>query len=137
MRDAAALAALHAEAFEAPWDEAALASLLTSPGVFAVTETDGFILMRVVADEAEVLTVAVRPSARRQGLGRRLLEQSMVQSLALGAQTLFLEVARSNSPALNLYLQAGFEQSGLRRAYYAKPDGTREDALVLSYKFPQ
>ena len=135
--DASALAAIHAEAFDQPWDEASLSSLLTSPGVFAVVEGDGFILIRVVADEAEILTVAVRPSARRQGLAKRLLDQGLVQAMALGAQTVFLEVAQSNGPAQALYSQAGFEKAGLRRAYYAKSDGTREDALVLSRKFPE
>lgn len=136
-QDAAALAAIHAEAFEASWDEASLRSLLTSPGVFAVAEGDGFILIRVVADEAEILTVAVRPSARRQGLARRLLEQGLAQAIALGAQTVFLEVAQSNGPAQALYSQAGFEKTGQRRGYYAKSDGSREDALVLSRKFPE
>lgn len=137
MFDASALAAIHAEAFDAPWDEAALASLLSSPGVFALSEADGFILIRVVADEAEVLTVAVRPSARRQGLARKLLQEAMARAITLGVQTLFLEVAQSNEAAQALYSQAGFEKSGLRRAYYAKNDGTREDALVLSCKFPE
>ena len=135
--DVAALAAIHAEAFEAPWDEASLKSLLSSPGVFGVAEADGFILIRVVADEAEILTVAVRPSARRQGLANRLLEQGLVQALALGTQTVFLEVAQSNVAAQGLYHQAGFEKSGLRRGYYAKSDGTHEDALVLSRKFSE
>ena len=62
-----ALAALHAEAFDTPWDAASLTALLASPGVFAVEQPDGFILIRVVADEAEILTLAVRPAARRSG----------------------------------------------------------------------
>ncbi|HAL06313.1 MAG TPA: ribosomal-protein-alanine acetyltransferase, partial [Brevundimonas sp.] len=67
--DPVLLAAIHAEAFETPWDAAALAELLASPGVFVVAEADGFILIRVVVDEAEILTLAVRPTARRAGLG--------------------------------------------------------------------
>lgn len=137
MADPAALAALHAEAFDAPWDEASIEALLASPGVFAVAEAQGFILVRVVADEAEILTVAVRPPARRQGLARRLLDQALVRAAALGAVQVFLEVAASNLPAQGLYLQAGFEKSGLRRGYYARLDGTSEDALVLSLKFPE
>lgn len=135
--DPSALAAVHAEAFEASWDETSLAALLSSPGVFAVAEADGFILIRVVLDEAEILTVAVRPSARRQGIAHRLLEQALVQALALGARTLFLEVAQSNVAAKALYSGAGFVETGLRRGYYAKSDGSREDALVLSRKFPE
>lgn len=135
--DVAALVSIHAEAFDASWDEASLASLLASPGVFAVAQDDGFILIRVVADEAEILTVAVRPSARRRGLARQLLEQGLVQALASGAATVFLEVAQSNDAARGLYSHFGFEQTGLRRGYYAKSDGSTEDALVLSRKFPE
>lgn len=131
------LAAIHAEAFDSPWDRDSLSSLLASPGVFAVVEPDGFILIRVVADEAEILTLAVRPQARRQGLGQRLLQQAMVQAMALGALQMFLEVAASNAAAIGLYSRAGFEKTGLRRGYYAKSDGSREDALVLSCKFSE
>ncbi|MBU2208038.1 MAG: GNAT family N-acetyltransferase, partial [Alphaproteobacteria bacterium] len=70
---AARLADVHAEAFPAPWDAAALEALLDQDGVFALEDPDGFILLRAVADEAEILTLAVRPAARRRGLGARLV----------------------------------------------------------------
>lgn len=133
--DPAALAALHAEAFAAPWDSAAFADLLAQPGVFAVVESDGFILMRQVADEAEILTLAVRPAARRAGLGGRLVGQAAVRSAAAGATRLFLEVAEGNAAARALYARAGFSEVGRRRGYYSRPDGVREDALVLALNF--
>ncbi len=135
MTDPAALAAIHAEAFDAPWDAASLTGLLASPGVFAVEEADGFILIRVVADEAEILTLAVRPAARRSGLGARLVEAAMVRAAALGAERMFLEVAENNVAARALYTRAGFVEAGRRRGYYARTDGSREDALVLSLNF--
>ena len=135
MTDPAALAAIHAEAFDAPWDAASLTALLASPGVFAVEEADGFILIRVVADEAEILTLAVRPEARRSGLGARLVEAAMVRAAALGAERMFLEVAEDNVAARALYTRAGFVEAGRRRGYYARTDGSREDALVLSLNF--
>ena len=61
MTDPVDLASIHAEAFDAPWDAAAFSDLLAQAGVIACVETDGFILIRVVADEAEILTLAVRP----------------------------------------------------------------------------
>jgi glycine/D-amino acid oxidase-like deaminating enzyme len=64
--DPAALAAVHARAFPAPWSRDEFAALLAQPGVLAVVEPDGFILIRVVLDEAEILTLAVRPEARRK-----------------------------------------------------------------------
>jgi ribosomal-protein-alanine N-acetyltransferase len=126
------LAALHAEAFETPWDAAALSALLASPGVFAVEQPDGFILIRVVADEAEILTLAVRPVARRSGLGARLVEAAVVRAAALGAERMFLEVAEDNVAARALYARAGFHEAGRRRGYYSRNDGSREDALVLA-----
>ena len=130
-----ALAALHAEAFETPWDAASLTALLDSPGVFAVEQPDGFILIRVVADEAEILTLAVRPAARRSGLGGRLVEAAVVRAAALGAERMFLEVAEDNVAARGLYARAGFREAGRRRGYYARSDGSREDALILALNF--
>ena len=130
-----ALAALHAEAFDTPWDAASLSALLASPGVFAVEQPDGFILIRVVADEAEILTLAVRPAARRSGLGGRLVEAAVVRAAALGAERMFLEVAEDNVAARALYARAGFREAGRRRSYYARSDGSREDALILALNF--
>ena len=135
--DPGRLAAIHAEAFAAPWDEAALTDLLASPGVFAVAEEDGFVLIRVVVDEAEILTLAVRPSARRAGLGVRLVEAAVVRAAALGAERMFLEVAEGNVAARALYARSGFVEMGHRRGYYSHTDGRREDALTLVLNFPE
>lgn len=135
MTDPAALAALHAEAFDAPWDAASLSALLGSPGVFALEDGDGFVLIRVVADEAEILTLAVRPVARRGGLGGRLVEAAVASAAALGAERMFLEVAEDNVAARALYARTGFVEAGRRRGYYARTDGSREDALVLTRNF--
>ncbi len=131
MTDPARLAALHVQAFAAPWNEAEFADLLQQAGVFAVEEPDGFILIRVVLDEAEILTLAVRPQARRIGLGGRLVGQGAVRAAQAGAVRLFLEVAEDNVVARALYERAGFAQIGRRKAYYAAADGGRTDALVL------
>lgn len=128
MTKAGELAALHATAFDAPWSAAEFAQLLDGPGVFSVAEPDGFILIRVVADEAEILTLAVRPEARGVGLGGRLVGQGAVRAAQAGARRLFLEVAEDNVAARALYARAGFSLIGRRKGYY---DGGRTDALVL------
>jgi len=133
---AARLAAVHATAFPAPWDAAAFEGLLDQPGVFALEEADGFILLRAIADEAEILTLAVRPAARRQGVGARLVSEGAVAAVARGATRLFLEVAQDNASALALYARAGFAEAGRRAGYYARPGGRREDALILALNFP-
>ena len=111
---AARLAALHATAFPAPWDASAFEVLLDQTGVFVLEQPDGFILIRGVADEAEILTLAVRPSARRQGLGARLVGEGGAVAATRGATRLFLEVADDNAAALALYARAGF--AAARRA---------------------
>ncbi len=127
---AAALAAIHAGAFppEQTWDEAAFATQLALPGVFArMDPAGGMVLARVAGDEAEILTLAVLPGRRRRGIGRALLAAALAEAGARGAQALFLEVAEANRPARALYQAFGFVAVGVRRGYYA--DGA--DGLVL------
>lgn len=131
-----ALAALHAAAFPAPWDAAAFAALSAQPGVLALVEDDGFILIRVVADEAEILTLAVRPEARRRGIGARLVRAASVRAADLGAERLLLEVAQDNAAARGLYARCGFIEVGRRRGYYARPGAAAADALTLALNLP-
>lgn len=130
------LATLHGAAFAAPWDERALGDLLVQTGVFALgREAEGFILCRVVADEAEILTLATTPEVRRQGLGLGLVEAAAGMAAGLGATRLFLEVAEDNVAARGLYARAGFVEVGRRRGYYSRPEGPAIDALVLALDF--
>lgn len=128
---AKALADLHAEAFDTPWPIQAFADLLGQAGVVLEGDNDGFILIRVVADEAEILTLAVRPAARRKGLGARLVRSASDRAAASGATRMFLEVAEDNAPARALYGTLGFEAAGRRPRYYPRTDGPAVDALIL------
>ena len=135
MTDAATavrLAAVHAAAFSAPWDAAALETLLDQAGVFVLEDPCGFILIRTVADEAEILTLAVRPASRRRGVGARLVREGALAAASRGAIRLFLEVADDNTAALALYARAGFAEAGRRPGYYARPGDGRRDALILA-----
>lgn len=130
--DAAALAALHATAFDRPWGEAEIAALLATPRVVALAEPGaGFVMVRAVADEAEILTLAVVPAARRRGLGRRLVEAAAAWAESAGAASLFLEVAEDNVAARALYAATGFAEAGRRPGYYARAGAAAVDALVL------
>ncbi|MGG5810841.1 GNAT family N-acetyltransferase [Falsiroseomonas sp. CW058] len=132
--DAPALAALHALAFPPAerWGAEAIGLMLGMPGAFGLHLPGlGFVLARVAADEAEILTLAVAPSARRQGHGAALLAGAMAGAAARGAAAMFLEVSDRNTPARALYAAAGFATAGRRRRYYA--DGS--DALVLRRDF--
>jgi len=129
------LAALHASAFAKPWDESALKDLLAGPGVFAFAAPSGFVLARAAGGEAEILTLAVKPSARGRGLGRGLVRAAARHAATLGAQSLFLEVGTDNVPALALYRGLGFQTVGTRKDYYAGPRHGG-DALVLKAALP-
>lgn len=125
------LAQLHAMCFEEAWDEIAITSLMASPSVGALLATSaegpvGLLLYRIVADEAEILTLGVDPNLRRRGAGKALIESL----LALKIPQVFLEVASSNDDAIKLYTKAGFEQAGLRKAYYA---ASGDDAMILKW----
>lgn len=122
---AAALAAIHAAAFpHDPWSEPSFATLLTQPGVHGLLDPrGGMVLLRVVADEAEILTIGV--TARRQGIGRALMLAAMDAAGSAGAQKLFLEVAASNQPALAFYHALGFAAVGTRLGYYADGDDAK------------
>jgi ribosomal-protein-alanine N-acetyltransferase len=133
---AARLAEIHATAFSVPWDAAAFDALLDQTGVFAIEEPEGLILLRVVADEAEILTLAVCPSARQRGLGTRLVREGATGAARRGARRLFLEVADDNAAALALYGRAGFAEAGRRPGYYARRDGAHQDALILALNLP-
>jgi [ribosomal protein S18]-alanine N-acetyltransferase len=125
-----ALAALHARCFTVPrpWSSPEFAALLENPLTFLLVEGDaGFLMGRAVAGEAELLTLAVAPEARRRGLGRRLVARFGYQARLRGADEAFLEVSSLNTGALALYAAAGFGGAGRRRGYY----GPGNDAVVL------
>lgn len=127
---AAAMAAIHQTAFppHETWSAEAIGRQLALPGVAGWIDPDGgMILVRLAADELEVLTLAVAPAARRRGIGAALLEAALGWAAAHGGQAAFLEVAEGNAPARALYARAGFLPAGRRRRYYA--DGG--DALIL------
>ncbi len=128
----ARLAALHAKAFDRPWDAATFEGLLAQDGVVAFERDRGFVLVRVVADEAEILTLAVEPPARRRGLGRTLVEGAAELAHGLGAEKLHLEVAEDNAAAIALYRAAGFVEAGRRPGYYPRSDGPAAAALILT-----
>jgi tRNA threonylcarbamoyladenosine biosynthesis protein TsaB len=126
------LAGLHAACFDAPWNAAAISALLATPGTSAWLaetrgEAKGFALLRQAADEIEILSLGTHPEARRRGVARRLVEGLA----AANAGTLFIEVAADNDAARGLYRACGFVSAGKRASYYARPNGSRQDAIIM------
>jgi ribosomal-protein-alanine N-acetyltransferase len=96
-------------------------------------EIAGYCAFRVVVDEMEMLSLAVKPEWRRQGLGRWLARLAFALGARRGARTAFLEVRSGNEPALGLYASLGLEEAGRRARYYRDPV---EDAVVLRRTLP-
>jgi len=139
-RDAAAFAALHAAAFRRGWSEDEFEQLLLDRnvighramiGTLAGRTLVGFVLSRLAAGEAEILSVAVAPARRGRGLARKLLDLHLRRLAGLGVTAVFLEVDEDNVPARRLYGRARFRDVGRRPAYYARGEGAPASALVL------
>ncbi len=117
----------------APWTRADYEGLLAAKESICLVAGDGmsegmgFVLARVMADEMEILNLAVRPAQQRRGLGRRLVEEALARARARGARHCWLEVRASNQAAREFYHAAGFQEHTRRRDYYRDPV---EDAVV-------
>jgi [ribosomal protein S18]-alanine N-acetyltransferase len=123
-RDAAAIAQLHGQSFGRGWDEDEVYGLLIDRAVIAHRAMSrrtlvGFIMSRLAADEAEILSVAIASARRGRGWSRPLLDHHLRNLAGLGARAVFLEVDEHNAPACRLYEGAGFREVGRRQGYYA------------------
>ena len=137
--DAEAIAGLHARGFYRGWPreefEAYLADPARTPAYVACDRKRrvvGFAMLRVVADEVELMTIAVEPKWRRKGVGAALLRAAFEDLMMSPARKMFLEAAADNASAIALYRGHGFAEIGRRDGYYPRPDGTPATALVMS-----
>jgi ribosomal-protein-alanine N-acetyltransferase len=133
--DAADLAALHAAAFRRGWSAEEFERLLIEPTVvadraMAGARLAGFVISRLAADQAEIISVAVAARHRGRGLARKLLQVHLGRLAGYGISSVFLEVDEGNIPARRLYAGLQFAQVGRRESYYVDAGGTGT-ALVL------
>jgi [ribosomal protein S18]-alanine N-acetyltransferase len=134
-RDASMIAALHSVSFRRGWSEQEVEGLLLDRHVVAHrammgANMAGFIMSRLIEDEAEILSVAVARRQRARGLARKLLGLHLRRLAGLGARAVFLEVDEHNDPAIRLYRRAGFHEVSRRANYYPRPESSAS-ALVL------
>lgn len=123
------LANLHQQCFpHRPWSAADFADLKKS-GCDIIASQNGFIVYRVVADEAEIITIGVAPTARRGGIAAAMLAIAEADAKKRGAAKMFLEVAENNDAARNLYKSNQYTEIGRRPKYY---DGV--DAILMEKK---
>jgi len=135
---AEACAIIHRASFAHPWSASEFASLLAAPTTLASAALDpvsgrlrGFVLSRIAADEAEILTVAVDSALRGHGIGRDLLREHIPRAALSGARAIFLEVDPDNAAAVALYRHFGFRDVGRREGYYRRPEGAPKAAIVM------
>lgn len=137
--DANAMAEIHAASFADPWSALFFTSLLNQPGVTALAAganpMHGFIVVRQAADEAEILTFAVSPAHRGQGIGSILIKAALVLMMAQKAARCFLEVAEDNAAAISVYTTAGFRRCGVRKDYYRR-GANNMNAVIMERLWP-
>ncbi|HEU0145455.1 MAG TPA: ribosomal protein S18-alanine N-acetyltransferase [Bradyrhizobium sp.] len=135
-RDAARLAQIHAASFHRGWGEGEFESMLAERNTLVHRlkcgrRVAGFIVSRIGADEAEILSVAIDPGYRGRGLSRDLLLTHLGHLAGRGVRTVFLEVEENNQPARRLYQRIGFATVGRRERYYQQPGGEQLNALLM------
>ena len=127
IQDCGKLAELHEQGFDHPWSEDEIAATLSGKGVTCfmsyirgtgMAYPRGFLIVRSVADEAEVLSIAVASKYRKRGIGRSLLDHTIRHLHSARVRRLILEVSENNEMALKLYRSLRFEQISERKAYY-------------------
>jgi|SRR5271165_2958602 len=136
LADAPRLAQLHGASFHRGWGEGEFESMLGETNTLVHRlrlgrKTIGFAVSRIGADEAEILSIAIDPRCRGQGLSRNLLLTHLGHLAGRGVRTIFLEVEENNRPALGLYKRAGFTVVGRRERYYQEPGGEQLNALLM------
>ena len=130
------LAELHALCFNKPWSADEFGKILSLPTTFGFGNEQGFILCADLQDDVEILTLAVHPSYRRQGIASSLLKEVQNFLITEGKHRIFLEVNVKNTSAQKLYSKSGFQQIGVRKNYYH--DGQKRlDALCLMWQNPK
>lgn len=126
------------DTFGEAWTRSQLSGILPMAGVFLMLAADrsrdqvvGFSLSRTVADESELLLIAVVPGEQRRGIGQLLLDDFIDRARNARVRRIHLEV-RDGNPAIGMYRTAGFSPVGRRRNYYHALSGHRYDAITLA-----
>jgi ribosomal-protein-alanine N-acetyltransferase len=138
MRDAEQVAAIHAKSFFRGWPREDIATYIGDPDTPTLVACDarrniaGFAMLRLLGDDAELMTIAIDPRYRGKGIGRALMNACFEDLMMTSSRRMILEVAADNPAAIKLYRSLGFTQISERQGYYARPDGRPATALVMA-----
>ena len=140
--DAEDVAALHGDNFDRGWSVTECETLIADASCYGIgarlpgeKRLCGFLLCRIAADEAEILSIAVARPMRGRGIAKAMLARGIAGLGVERVRSLFLEVEGENGAALRLYRHFGFEEVGRRPAYYRKADGSTAEAIVMRRNF--
>ena len=132
----AAVLPVESAAYSHPWTQRNLQDAMSAGNLaqllWAGDALVGYFVAMPGVDEVHLLNITVAPKQQGQGLARFMLDVLALWALQQGKPWIWLEVRRSNTRAIDLYLRHGFEQVGLRKGYYPDTRTTREDAIVMS-----
>lgn len=133
------MATVHAAAFtqSRPWTASEFSDFLNQTYCFAVGDTRCFALLRTIADECEVLTIATHPDHQQQGLATAIMAKWVPVAQNRGATRAFLEVAADNAAGIALYAKTGFIPCGRRPGYYQRKGQDSVDAVLMTCDLTQ
>lgn len=137
-RDADAVANLHARSFYRGWPRQDIETYIADTDTPTLVACDknhkvaGFAMLRLLGDDAELMTIAVDPKYRGKGVGEALMRACFDDLLMTPSKRMILEVAADNPAAIKLYGKLGFNKISERKGYYARPDGQPATALVMA-----
>lgn len=131
--DIAAITDIEKNCFSDPWNENMLSDMINNDfdETFVVEDEGhicGYVNIRTLADESELMRICIVPEKRGAGYSKLLMERAIIAAKIKKAEKVFLEVRESNEPAINLYKKYGFTEISKRPAYYTNPV---EDAVVM------
>ncbi|WP_353684254.1 ribosomal protein S18-alanine N-acetyltransferase [Thermodesulfovibrio sp. 3907-1M] len=126
------------QSFSLPWSlKSFISELLNPQSILKVAEFNeeiaGYIVLRKILDEAELLSIAVKPELRRRGIATELI-RNVMDEIKHSVKSCFLEVRISNTQAISFYEKMGFKKVGVRKKYYVLPE---EDAVIMKIDLNQ
>lgn len=136
--DLSAVSEIHSASFAKGWSDGEISRLIANENYLSLVARRmgktgerplGFLLIRSVIDEAEIITIAVDPSARGRGVARQLMDEGIRRLQADRVKSVFLEVDEHNDSAVGLYRKIGFFQVSDRKGYYTN---SKDDQKVTS-----
>lgn len=138
IEDVPKVSSIEEKSFTTPWSAEAFEGSVLQDNykiIVAVSDTDdtdilGYCCFYYVVDEGEIPNVCVREDMRGKGVGTAMLSGLIDIAESMNISSLYLEVRKSNEPAIHLYTKLGFVENGIRKGFYERP---REDAIVMRY----